>query len=147
VAKRHLKYVGTVHSGVGYSSPRVVPQDRDLRLAADILNSGKKVAMLVGAGALQAADEVIKAAEILGAGISKALLGKAVIPDALPHCCGPIGLLGSKPSWDMMAECDTLLSGIFIRWAQAPIAVHFFILPSYFLLLTSYFPSATPAPS
>jgi pyruvate dehydrogenase (quinone) len=82
---------GTVHSGVGYSSPRVVPKDWDLRLAADILNSGKKVAMLVGAGALQASDEVMKVAEALGAGVSKALLGKAVIPDDLPYCCGPTG--------------------------------------------------------
>ncbi|HEY3897447.1 MAG TPA: thiamine pyrophosphate-requiring protein [Chthoniobacter sp.] len=100
---------GTVHSGIGYSSPRIVPKEADLRLAADVLNSGKKVAMLVGAGALGATDEVIEIAEILGAGVSKALLGKAVIPDDLPYCCGPIGLLGSKPSWDMMAECDTLL--------------------------------------
>jgi pyruvate dehydrogenase (quinone) len=100
---------GTVHSGIGYSQPRVVPQDKDLRRAADILNSGQKVAMLVGAGALQASDEVMETAEILGAGVAKALLGKAVIPDDLPYCTGPIGLLGSKPSWDMMTECDTLL--------------------------------------
>ena len=71
---------GTVHSGIGYSPPRVVPQDKDLRRAADVLNSGQKVAMLVGAGALQASDEVMETAEILGAGVAKALLGKAVIP-------------------------------------------------------------------
>ena len=65
--------------------------------------------MLVGAGALQATDEVIEIAELLGAGVAKALLGKAVIPDDLPYCTGPIGLFGSKPSWDMMTECDTLL--------------------------------------
>jgi len=100
---------GTIHSGLGWSSPRVIPQPSDLHRAADVLNSGKKVAMLVGAGALRAADEVIEVAEILGAGVSKALLGKAVIPDDLPFCCGPIGLLGSKPSWEMMTECDTLL--------------------------------------
>ena len=100
---------GTIHSGVGYSSPRIVPKERDLQRAAEVLNAGKKVAMLVGAGALQAAAEVIEVAEILGAGVSKALLGKAVIPDDLPYCCGPIGLLGSKPSWEMMSECDTLL--------------------------------------
>jgi pyruvate dehydrogenase (quinone) len=100
---------GTVHSGVGYSSPRVVPKDVDLRRAADVLNEGKKVAMLVGAGALGATDEVIEVADILGAGVAKALLGKAVIPDDLPFCAGPIGLLGSKPSWDLMLECDTLL--------------------------------------
>ena len=100
---------GTVHSGIGYSSPRVVPKDVDLRRAADVLNQGEKVAMLVGAGALGATDEVIEVAQVLGAGVAKALLGKAVIPDDLPFCAGPIGLLGSKPSWDLMTECDTLL--------------------------------------
>ena len=100
---------GTVHSGIGYASPRVLPKDVDLRRAAEILDAGEKVAMLVGAGALQATDEVIEVADILGAGIAKALLGKAVVPDDLPFCTGPIGLLGSKPSWDMMEECDTLL--------------------------------------
>jgi pyruvate dehydrogenase (quinone) len=100
---------GTVHSGVGYSSPRVVPKDVDLRRAAEVLNAGERVAMLVGAGALQATDEVIEIADVLGAGVAKALLGKAVIPDDLPFCTGPIGLLGTKPSWDMMNECDTLL--------------------------------------
>jgi pyruvate dehydrogenase (quinone) len=100
---------GTVHSGAGYSAPRVIPADKDLRRAAEVLNSGKKVAMLVGAVALQATDEVIEVADILGAGVAKALLGKAVIPDDLPFCTGPIGLLGSKPSWEMMTECDTLL--------------------------------------
>src|SRR2546423_2527078 len=100
---------GTIHSGAGYSSPRVVPATKDLRAAADVLNAGKKVAMLIGAGALQATDEVIEVAEILCAGVAKALLGKAAIPDDLPFCTGPIGLLGSKPSWEMMSECDTLL--------------------------------------
>jgi pyruvate dehydrogenase (quinone) len=100
---------GTVHSGVGYSAPRVIPAAKDLRRAADVLNAGKRIAMLVGAGALRATDEVIAVAEILGAGVAKALLGKAVVPDDLPFCTGPIGLLGSKPSWDMMNECDTLL--------------------------------------
>src|SRR5205823_10239107 len=71
--------------------------------------SGDKSAMLVGACALQASDEVIEVADILGAGVAKALLGKAAIPDDLPFCTGPIGLLGSKPSWEMMNECDTLL--------------------------------------
>ncbi len=100
---------GTVHSGLGYSHPRVIPQDKDLRAAADILNSGQKVAILAGAGALQATDEVMQVAEILGAGVAKALLGKAVIPDDVPYCTGPIGLLGSAPSWKMMSNCDTLL--------------------------------------
>ncbi len=100
---------GAVFSGVGLCTPRVIPTEADLRRAADILNEGKKVAILVGAGALGATDEVIEVAEILGAGVSKALLGKAVLPDDLPYCCGSIGLLGTKPSWDMMMGCDTLL--------------------------------------
>jgi pyruvate dehydrogenase (quinone) len=99
---------GTVHSGIGYMSPHVIPKEKDLRRAADVLNSGEKVAMLVGAGALLATDEIIEVADILGAGVAKALLGKAVIPDDLPFCTGPIGLLGTKPSWDMMNKCDTL---------------------------------------
>ncbi len=100
---------GTVHSGPGYRAPRVLPTDEDLDRAAAVLNEGKKVAMLVGQGALHAADEVIEVAEMLGAGVAKALLGKAVLPDDLPFVTGSIGLLGTKPSWDMMMECDTLL--------------------------------------
>jgi pyruvate dehydrogenase (quinone) len=80
-----------------------------LRQAADVLNAGKKVAMLVGAGALGATDEVISIAEKLQAGVAKALLGKAVLPDDLPWCTGSIGLLGTKPSWDLMKNCDTFL--------------------------------------
>jgi pyruvate dehydrogenase (quinone) len=99
----------TVHSGIGYTAPYVVPYDEDLRRAADILNSGEKIAMLVGAGALHATDEVIEVADTLAAGVAKALLGKAAVPDDYPFVTGPIGLLGSKPSWDMMRECDTLL--------------------------------------
>ncbi|MFL5344554.1 MAG: thiamine pyrophosphate-requiring protein [Hyalangium sp.] len=100
---------GTIHSSVGYSAPRILPKDEDLRRAADVLNAGKKVAMLVGAGVLNAADEVMEVAELLGAGVAKALLGKAVLPDDLPYVTGSIGLLGTKPSWDMMMDCDTLL--------------------------------------
>ena len=100
---------GAVASGIGFTDPRVVPHDRDLKRAADVLNAGKKVAMLVGAGALRAAPEVTEVADILGAGVAKALLGKAVLPDALPWVTGAIGLLGTKPSYDMMMECDTLL--------------------------------------
>jgi pyruvate dehydrogenase (quinone) len=100
---------GTVHSSVGYRAPTVVPHDDDLRQAAEILNAGEKVAMLVGAGALQAADEVVEVAEVLGAGVAKALLGKAAVPDDLPFVTGSIGLLGTKPSWNMMMDCDTLL--------------------------------------
>ncbi|HEY0525953.1 MAG TPA: thiamine pyrophosphate-requiring protein, partial [Stellaceae bacterium] len=83
--------------------------DRDLRRAAEVLNAGKKVAILVGAGALRATDEVIAVADKLGAGAAKALLGKAALPDELPWVTGSIGLLGTKPSWDLMMECDTLL--------------------------------------
>jgi len=100
---------GTVHSGIGVCEPYIVPQEDDVRRAADILNAGTRVAMLVGAGALKAGDEVVEVAEALGAGVAKALLGKAVVPDALPFVTGAIGLLGTKPSWDMMTECDTLL--------------------------------------
>jgi pyruvate dehydrogenase (quinone) len=98
---------GTVHSGVGYSAPKVMPTDVDLKSAADVLNAGKKVAMLVGAGTLHATDEVIEIADLLGAGIAKALLGKAAVPDDLPYVTGSIGLLGTRPSYDMMMNCDT----------------------------------------
>jgi pyruvate dehydrogenase (quinone) len=100
---------GSVHSGMNYARPRVMPAEADLLHAAALLNSGKKVAMLVGAGALKAADEVLEVAELMGAGIAKALLGKAVLPDDIPYVTGSIGLLGTKPSWDLMMECDTLL--------------------------------------
>jgi pyruvate dehydrogenase (quinone) len=99
----------TVHSGVGFSTPRVVPRDEDLRRAADVLNAGERVAMLIGIGAAGAAAEVIEVADLLGSGVAKALLGKAVLPDALPFVTGSIGLLGTKPSFVMMSQCDTLL--------------------------------------
>jgi pyruvate dehydrogenase (quinone) len=100
---------GTLHSGVGYTRPKLVPYAEDLQKAADVLNAGKKVAILVGAGALHATDEVIAVANKLGAGVAKALLGKAVVPDDEPWVTGSIGLLGTKPSFEMMAQCDTLL--------------------------------------
>jgi pyruvate dehydrogenase (quinone) len=100
---------GTVHSGVGYTAPKVVPYEQDLRRAAEVLNAGKKVAILVGAGALHATDEVIAVANKLNAGAAKALLGKAALPDDLPWVTGSIGLLGTKASWDLMTSCDTLL--------------------------------------
>lgn len=99
---------GTTFSGIGYVEPRVVPRESELRRAADVLNRGERVAMLVGAGALHAADEIIEVADLLGAGVAKALLGKAVLPDDLPFVTGAIGLLGTKPSWDLMMDCDTL---------------------------------------
>jgi pyruvate dehydrogenase (quinone) len=100
---------GSVLSGVGYCTPRVIPRDEDLRRAAAVLNAGQRVAMLVGAGALNATTEVIEVANTLGAGIAKALLGKAAVPDDLPFVTGSIGLLGTRPSWDLMMNCDTLL--------------------------------------
>ncbi len=98
---------GTAHSGAGYARPHVVPQPSELARAADVLNAGSRVAMLVGAGALHATDEVIAVAEKLGAGVAKALLGKAAVPDEYPWVTGSIGLLGTKPSWELMTSCDT----------------------------------------
>jgi pyruvate dehydrogenase (quinone) len=100
---------GTIHSSVGFSPPRIVPHDSELKKAAAILNEGEKVAMLVGQGALGATGEVREVAELLGAGVAKALLGKAVLPDDLPYVTGSIGLLGTRPSWDLMTGADTLL--------------------------------------
>ncbi|WFU23093.1 thiamine pyrophosphate-requiring protein [Bradyrhizobium sp. CB1717] len=100
---------GTLHSGVGYSAPHVTPREDELDRAAEVLNAGKKVAMLIGAGALHATDEVIAVADRLSAGCAKALLGKAALPDDLPWVTGSIGLLGTEPSYNMMTDCDTLL--------------------------------------
>jgi pyruvate dehydrogenase (quinone) len=100
---------GFAFSGVGYSEPKVVPHDADLDRAAAVLNEGKKVAMLIGAGARGAVDQVIALADRLQAGCAKALLGKQVLPDDLPWVTGSIGLLGTEPSSRMMAECDTFL--------------------------------------
>ena len=110
---------GSTFSGVGYSAPVVVPTDADLRRAADVLNGAEKVAMLVGAGAKGAVDEVIAVADALGACAAKALLGKDVLPDDLPWVTGSIGLLGTKPSSDMMDRCDALLMiGTGFPWAE-----------------------------
>ena len=100
---------GTIHSGIGFERPLVIPTRAQLQRAAEVLNAGSKVAMLVGAGALHATDEVVAVAERLGAGVAKALLGKAAVPDDLPFVTGSIGLLGTRPSWDLMLGCDTLL--------------------------------------
>ncbi len=98
-----------IHTGIGYARPRLVPDRRDLERAAAVLNAGSRVAMLVGAGALDATDEVLAVADRLGAGIAKALLGKAAVPDDVPFCTGAIGLLGTRPSWNLMQRADTLL--------------------------------------
>jgi pyruvate dehydrogenase (quinone) len=100
---------GTLHSGIGYAPPKIVPHDVELDRAAEVLNAGEKVAILVGAGALDASNEVIAVADKLSAGCAKALLGKAVLPDDLPWVTGSIGLLGTEPSYKLMTECDTLL--------------------------------------
>jgi pyruvate dehydrogenase (quinone) len=100
---------GAVQTSLGYRRPVVVPEEGELQGAAEILNAGTKVAMLVGQGARGAAAEVRQVAELLGAGVAKALNGRAVLSDELPYVTGPIGLLGSKPSATMMDGCDTLL--------------------------------------
>jgi pyruvate dehydrogenase (quinone) len=100
---------GNVFSSVGFVNPHPEPRAEDLQRAADILNAGRRVALLVGAGALGATDEIVQICDILGAGVAKALLGKAAVPDDLPFVTGSIGLLGTKPSWHMMDDCDTLL--------------------------------------
>ena len=100
---------GSVYSSVGYSRPRVLPQEKDIQHAAEILNEGERVAILIGQGARGAAAELEEVADLLGAGVAKALLGKDVLPDDLPWVTGAIGLLGTIPSHDLMADCDTLL--------------------------------------
>ncbi|MDB5945971.1 MAG: pyruvate dehydrogenase-like protein [Ramlibacter sp.] len=100
---------GTVHSGIGETLQHCVPGERDLQVAAKVLNEGKRVAILAGAGALRAGKELVAVADLLGAGIAKALLGKAAVPDDLPFVTGAIGLLGTQPSWELMERCDTLL--------------------------------------
>ncbi|MBV9819312.1 MAG: thiamine pyrophosphate-requiring protein [Solirubrobacterales bacterium] len=100
---------GEVFSSVGYAAPRTMPDPADLECAAGVLNAGAKVAMLIGQGAIRAASEVRETAELLGCGVAKALNGKAALPDDLPYVTGGIGLLGTKPSYEMMENCDTLL--------------------------------------
>src|SRR6201990_2858098 len=110
---------GFTRSGVGYSRPKMVPEDVDLTKAAEILNAGNKVAVLIGAGARGTAPLLIEMATLLGAGVAKALLGKDVLPDDLPFVTGAIGLLGTEPSWDLMQGCDTLLMvGTGFPWAE-----------------------------
>jgi pyruvate dehydrogenase (quinone) len=99
---------GAVYTSVGWTQPRIIPPKTELQKAAEILNEGEKVAMLVGQGAAKAQDEVAQAAELLGAGVAKTLLGREVLPDDLPYVTGPIGLLGSTASYELMMNCDTL---------------------------------------
>ena len=110
---------GFTRSGPGYSKPKVVPYEADLARAAEVLNAGEKVAILIGSGARGAAAEVTAVAERLGTGVAKALLGKDVLADDLPFVTGAIGLLGTRPSSDMIAGCDTLLMiGTGFPWAE-----------------------------
>jgi pyruvate dehydrogenase (quinone) len=98
-----------VPSSLGLSSAIVQPDREDLEHAAEVLNSGERVAVLIGQGARDAVDEVVEVADLLGAGVAKALLGKDVLPDDLPFVTGASGLLGTRPSWELMRDCDTLL--------------------------------------
>ena len=112
---QELDYTAPTHafkmvpSSLGVSWPTLAPDDEAVRRAAAILNAGDKVAILAGQGARSARSEVVEVAELLGAGIAKALLGKDAIPDGLPYVTGSIGLLGTRPSYEMMRDCDTLL--------------------------------------
>ena len=99
-----------VPSSLGIEWPSISPDDAAIARAAQILNDGKKVAMLVGTGARGAREELAEVADLLGAGAAKALLGKDVLSDELPWVTGSIGLLGTRPSYEMMRDCDTLLT-------------------------------------
>jgi pyruvate dehydrogenase (quinone) len=97
-------------TGVGHPSTRLVPEQAELERAAAVLNSGRKTAMIVGQGALGATDEVLAVAQRRGAGIITSLLGKGAVPGDVPYHTQQLGLLGSRPSYDMMQDCDTLLT-------------------------------------
>jgi pyruvate dehydrogenase (quinone) len=99
-----------VPSSIGIDWPATVPTDEAIVRAADILNSGARVAILAGQGARGARREIEEVAELLGAGVAKPLLGKDVLSDELPYVTGSIGLLGTRPSYEMMMHCDTLLT-------------------------------------
>jgi pyruvate dehydrogenase (quinone) len=96
-------------SAPGLSEPTLLPDPADVARAAEILNTGQRVAILVGQGARGAAAEIEQVADVLGAGVAKALLGKDVLSDDLPFVTGSIGLLGTRPSYELMHDCDTLL--------------------------------------
>jgi pyruvate dehydrogenase (quinone) len=98
-----------VPSSLDFSPGVPVPGEADIRRAAEILNDGERVAIMIGQGARRAADEVVEVADLLGAGVSKALLGKDALPDDEPFVTGCNGLLGTRASYEMMRDCDTLL--------------------------------------
>ena len=99
-----------VPSSLDVTWPQVVADAEGVRRAADVLNAGEKVAILVGQGARGATAEITEVVDLLGAGVAKALLGKDVLSDELPWVTGSIGLLGTRPSYEMMQDCDTLLT-------------------------------------
>ena len=99
----------SIHTGIGHPQSHIIPTDEALLAAAHILNTGNRVAMLIGAGARGAADEVTRVASLLNAGIAKALLGKSALNDDEPHMTGTIGFFGTTATEFMMRECDTLL--------------------------------------
>jgi pyruvate dehydrogenase (quinone) len=99
-----------VPSSLGTHWPTVSPDDEGVRAAAEVLNAGEKVAILAGQGARGARNELMEVAELLGAGVAKPLLGKDVLSDELPYVTGSIGLLGTRPSYELMKGCDTLLT-------------------------------------
>jgi pyruvate dehydrogenase (quinone) len=96
-------------SAPGYTHPVTRAPDEQVARAAEVINAGSKVAILAGQGARSAAAEVMEVAELTGAGVAKALLGKDVLPDDVPYVTGAIGLLGTRPSYELMRDCDTLL--------------------------------------
>ncbi|GGM46405.1 thiamine pyrophosphate-requiring protein [Longimycelium tulufanense] len=98
-----------VPSSLGMPHAVPVPAEEDLAHAAEVLNAGERVAILAGQGARNAREELVEVAEVLGAGVAKAMLGKDVLPDDLPFVTGAIGLLGTRPSYELMRDCDTLL--------------------------------------
>ncbi|MEU7110533.1 thiamine pyrophosphate-requiring protein [Streptomyces sp. NPDC046182] len=98
-----------VPSSLGTSAYAAVPAESEIARAAEVLDAGEKPAILIGQGARGARQEVEELADVLGAGVAKALLGKDVLPDDLPYVTGSIGLLGTRPSYEMMRDCDTLL--------------------------------------
>jgi pyruvate dehydrogenase (quinone) len=113
---QELEYSAPTHafkmvpSSIGVDWPSAVPGDAAIARAAEVLNAGQKVAILAGSGARGAREELQQVAELLGAGIAKPLLGKDVLADDLPYVTGSIGLLGTRPSYEMMMGCDTLLT-------------------------------------
>jgi pyruvate dehydrogenase (quinone) len=113
---QELPYAAPAHafkmvpSSLGTDWPTTTADDQGIAKAAEILNAGSKVAILAGQGARRARAELEQVAELLGAGVAKALLGKDVLSDELPYVTGSIGLLGTRPSYEMMMNCDTLLT-------------------------------------